>query len=218
MKKLITILLLIATGYLYSQDTTTVKIMGHYSGAKNPLGCSMLITFEENMDKCDPVYGYETLEEIIYKFEIFLKEKNVLFDGFESVDTLDIYKGDKRKAKFEYKFAINKDVKELYKIYWASKSAFAKDVDFYVQYAPKEFSDEDISAIGALHNALEKVKVYAKELGKENIEIVNIDDLTTGYWSGFTTNYDFTRRKLENIQDDLNVASSYGLLVTFNLY
>jgi ABC-type transporter Mla MlaB component len=216
MKHLFICLILFSCFNTYAQEKTVLKIMGHATSESMPNYLAMKIFFEEDKNVCDPIYGYESLEDKIYRFETFLKNKDIAFEDFKNIDQLDNYVKENRKGRLDYHYQADIDKKLLYEIFWACQEAFAKDVDHVAYYDEKDFKEEDSSAIASLLDAINKAKTYAKALEKENIEIINIDDLTSTFSMGIRKDYKFTERKLS--LEDLDKGSSYGLWVTFHVW
>jgi len=212
---MLTICLLFSVLAIGLSQTTILKIMGKHRYTPPKEGTLVEVQFVENINVCDPVHGYRTLEDMEYSFEKSLKSKGISFKKFTKEENISSLYGKKtekgtRKSIFHYLCSSKEEVKDVHS---SAQINFADKIKVNEKYPDHVFEEEDDRAIGALIDAKRRAEYIAKGLDMEVSEILNIDDITnaglSSYFSDLMLNYD--------LGSDAFAARSYGLWVTFEL-
>lgn len=198
MKKKYLILLLVGFAFTVNAQIE-LNVTGFSLFQIQPEKMVVKMIFEENERTCGPNSDFESIEEQIgYLESAMLKhgfDLKLLYEDQKITELSSEY----RRNTLKYP-VLNK--KQALKLFAIAKDAFAHDVKFINIYPPHSFDHEYNAALEALKSARKKAEKICQELGKENLELVYIDDITSlGTRNGY--------RIL--LYDEENEISSYSL-------
>ncbi len=184
-----------------AESISTLTILGNNKYSDRPIGYGIEILFLEDKTKCDPAVGFRTLEEQEYQFEEYIKDFGWSRKDFKEIKEDLLMGAPNKKLKFT-----STDFSEILKLMLlCEQNKFEVSKTFYL-FKPHNFENEDVRAIGALEDAIEKAAVISKIVGKKITKILNIDDDTTNA-SIFKKQSDFNTEQYELL---LEMLQSFG--------
>ncbi len=214
-----TLFLLLALLEVGGSQKTVLRVLGQYSYSPEKMGTMVEIEFVENINNCDPVNGYRTLEDQEYAFEQSLKKKGISFKKFEKEDNLSkLYKGESetgvRKSIFRYLCQSSKESKD---IYYSAQRNFASKVKVWDKAKEHDFEEEDEKAVLAIRDAKERASYIAQGLDMKLSEIISVDDITDLGIGAYASYYaELMLSMSEDMPLDM-LSSRYSIWVTFEL-
>ena len=182
MKNLQSVSILFLLGILslngFGQDDGIIEVMGETKVKVLPDSLIVELFFEENGRTCGPNTNFETVGEQAAFFFNELKNADVEYKAnYKELDRLEDYINGYQKLVYSF---IVKDEEMAKKIYDIGVYSFAEKVNFFYKYPPYDEVDDMDVAIRALEDAQMKAEELMKKFGKSSIELIYIDDYTSG--------------------------------------
>jgi len=206
--KFVALFIVFSFNYLSSQ-TTSLKVFGNCTSFGEIIGKKITVKLSVDKNKCDPETGFISMEDKIYHFEQTIKSKGIQFSKFKrSLESKTV--GTVHSEIFNFS-GTEVEVDNVIQI---ARNQEIEVSNYSNKYKPKRLEDQDISAICALENAIQRAQFIAKNLGYENCELISVDDDTS---SGSSASF-MQLFSMLDLSDLMSGGSSYSIVGNFILY
>ncbi len=181
-----------------------LTILGVNKYIETALGKAILISFIEDPSKCDPRRGNATIKEQLNYFGNAASKIGVDFTKAIEIEQTpeQIFK----HQNFKY---LAKDEVESQAFIDLCGQFGVTPYKVYYEMPEQKFEDEDIRAIAALKDAMEKANGIVKQLGKRKAKLISIDDDTElASLEEYVSKYGYDEEQLERFVHLLAMFSS----------